>query len=349
VRLRLGASSLWVSPWCFGCNLFGWTADERQSFRVLDAYVAHGGNFLDTADVYPPGTSGGTSEEILGRWLQLRRNRHRIVLATKVGGPTPGVPGELGPASVRKRFQASLRRLKVDHVDLLYAHLDDRNVPLEESLGALDDLVQAGQVRHIAASNFTAVRLAQAIAVSRQHGLAQYVALQTHYNLLERGKIIGERASLAEAYEGPLAELCTGAGIGVVAYWALAKGFLTGKYRPGDAREAGAEFSDRARMHQPRGYLDARGIAVLGALDDVASAHATNVGAVALAWTLAQPGVTAIVASARTDEQVAQLAAAEELELDGAALARLARASSLPSPDADGDSRASRESPLHAP
>jgi aryl-alcohol dehydrogenase (NADP+) len=331
VTQRLGTTDLQVSRWCFGCNPFGWTTDEPQSFRVLDEYVGHGGNWLDTADVYPPGSPGGRSEEIVGRWLRARGNRDDIVLATKVGGPLPGVAGDLRPASIRRRAEASLRRLQVDHVDLLYAHLDDREVPLEESLGALDELVRAGTARHIAASNFTAPRLAEALDVSRREGLASYVALQTHYNLLERTEIRGDRSSLAEPYEGPLAALCTRREIGVVAYWALAKGFLTGKYRPGSAGVAEHELSDRARMHDPSGYLDERGAAVLAGLDEVATAHDTNVAAVALAWTLAQPGITATVASARTGEQVAQLAAAARLRLGAEELARLDRASS-PSP-----------------
>lgn len=335
MRQRLGTTDLQVSRWCFGCNPFGWTADEAQSFRVLDEYAAHGGNWLDTADVYPPGSPGGRSEEIVGRWLQARGNRDDIVLATKVGGPLPGVPGDLRPASVRRRAEASLRRMGVDHVDLLYAHLDDREVPLEESLGALDELVRAGTARHIAASNFTAPRLAEALEVSQREGLASYVALQTHYNLLERTEIRGDRSSLAEPYEGPLAALCTRRDIGVVAYWALAKGFLTGKYRR--SAEAGAaqhELSDRARMHDPSGYLDERGAAVLAGLDEVAAAYDTNVAAVALAWTLAQPGITATVASARTSEQVVELAAAAELRLTAEDLARLDDASS-PSPPRD--------------
>jgi aryl-alcohol dehydrogenase-like predicted oxidoreductase len=314
-RARLGSSDLLVARWCLGCNPFGWTVDERQAFAVLDAYVAAGGNFLDTSDTYPPGSEGGTSERILGRWLRASGSRDQLVVATKVGGPLPGGHVDLSPKAIHRRARNSLRRLGVDHVDLLYAHLDDEATPLEETLGALDELVRAGLVRAIGASNFSAPRLARALEISRREGLAHYVALQTHYNLLERSRILDERASVSKAYEGPLAELCEREGIGVVPYWALAKGFLTGKYRSGDVRDDGASFSDRARVHRPRSYLDPRGAAVLDALDEIAAARATNVAAIALAWTVSRPAVVATVASARTVGQIAELAVMLGLEL----------------------------------
>ena len=254
-RRRLGSTELYVSRWCLGCNSFGWTVRDREAFAVLDAYVAAEGNFLDTADVYPPGSRGGASEEMIGRWMAARSAREKIVLATKIGAPRHVAEVvDLSSGAVRSRTEASLRRLRVNHIDLLYAHLDDETTPLEETLGALDELVRAGKVRYIAASNYRAGRLAQAFGVSRRLGLAAYSVLQTHYNLLERRQILGERARLTDAFEGPLADLCTSNGVGVVAYWALAKGFLTGKYRPHGEPDEGPQFSDRAQAQRPRGF-----------------------------------------------------------------------------------------------
>jgi aryl-alcohol dehydrogenase-like predicted oxidoreductase len=332
VNRRLGPAGPWVSPWCLGCNPFGWTTDERQSFAVLDEYVAHGGNFVDTADSYPPGSKGGISEEIVGRWLRARRNRADVVLATKVGSALPSMPAGLSAAAIRRRFDASLRRLGVDHVDLLYAHLDDPDVPLEESLGALDELVRSGRARAIAASNYSAPRLAKALDVSRRGGLARYVAVQTHYNLLERDRILGERINLSAPYEGRLQDLCVDEDVAVVAYWVLAKGYLTGKYAPGSHGGAAGDFSDRARVHDPASYGDDGGRAVVGALREIARAHDATPAAVAIAWALAQPGITATVVSARTPEQVVQLGAAMAFELSGGELERLANVSARTSP-----------------
>jgi aryl-alcohol dehydrogenase-like predicted oxidoreductase len=325
VRRPLGTTGLSVSRWCLGCNPFGWTTDERASFAVLDRYVACGGNFVDTADSYPPGSEGGASEEILGRWLRARGNRAEVVLATKVGSVLPSMRAGLSAGAIRQRFEASLRRLQVDDVDLLYAHLDDRDVPFEESLGALDELVRLGRVRAIAASNHTAPRLAEALEISRRGRLAPYAALQTHYNLLERDRIVGRRGELSAPYEGPLQELCVSENVAVVAYWVLAKGYLTGKYRA--AAEPAAGFSDRARVHDPGSYGDARGEAVVDALVEIARAHGVTPAAVAMGWTLRQPGITATVVSARTPEQVAELAAADALDLADEELERLGRAS----------------------
>lgn len=286
----LGRSDLDVFPLCLGGNVFGWTANEQESFAILDAYAAAGGNFIDTADSYSawvPGHVGGESETIIGRWMAARGCRHRMIIATKVGR----CPGRLGLSAqnIRAGAEASLKRLDVDRIDLYYAHADDLNTPIDETLREFDALVREGKVGYIAASNFTAARLSAALATSAREGLARYVALQPHYNLMVRNE-----------YEGALSDVCAREGVACVPYFALAMGFLTGKYRPGitvdSARAAGAQK-----------YLDARGTRVLAALDDIAAAHHTTVAAVALAWLLAQPTVAAPIASARTVAQLADL------------------------------------------
>ncbi|KAA2260074.1 aldo/keto reductase [Solihabitans fulvus] len=308
---KLGTSDLDVFPLCLGGNVFGWTADREQSFAVLDAYAATGGNFVDTADVYSawaPGNSGGESETIIGEWLAARGNRDDVVVATKVGmldGLTT-----LSSANIRTAAENSLRRLGVDHIDLYYAHQDDAGTPLEETLSAFDALVRDGKVRHIAASNFTPARLSESLAVSAREGLASYVALQPHYNLVERA-----------GYEQELATVVADAKLSAVPYFSLAKGFLTGKYRPG------VEV-DSPRARGAGAYLDERGGRVLAALDEIAAAHDTTVAAVSLAWLAAQPTVAAPIASARTPEQLAELLPVASLTLTGAELGRLDAASS---------------------
>ncbi|HEX5146840.1 MAG TPA: aldo/keto reductase [Conexibacter sp.] len=296
-------------PLCFGGNVFSWTADRGESFAVLDAFVAAGGNFVDTADTYGawvPGQSGGESEEILGAWMAERGNRDEVVVATKVGGRGAG----LAPATIRSHAEASLRRLRTDRIDLYYAHFDDPETPQEETLAAFDALVREGKVRALAASNHSPERLARALEISDREGLARYAALQPHYNLVER-----------DEYEGPLAELAAREELPVLPYFSLAKGFLTGKYRPGSAAP------DSARAEGAQAYLDDRGIAVLEALDGVAAAHATSVAAVALAWLRLQPTVLAPIASARTPQQLAELLPSATLELSADELAQLGAAS----------------------
>lgn len=287
---RLGRTDLDVFPLCLGGNVFGWTASEQESFAILDAYAAAGGNFIDTADSYSawvPGHVGGESETIIGRWMAARGNRNRIIIATKVGR-CPGRLG-LGATNIRAGAEASLKRLGVDRIDLYYAHADDPNTPIEETLREFDALVHEGKVRYIAASNFTAERLSAVLATSAREGLARYVALQPHYNLVVRNE-----------YEGALSDVCAREGVACVPYFALAMGFLTGKYRPGSTVSS-------ARAKGARAYLDARGQRVLSALDDIAAAHHTTVAAVALAWLLAQPTVAAPIASARTADQLTDL------------------------------------------
>lgn len=287
--------------------MFGWTADERQSFEVLDAYVAAGGNFIDSSDSYSafaPGNQGGESETVLGNWFAARGNRSAIVLATKVGRK-PDRQG-LSRENIRTAVAESLERLQSDYIDLYYAHADDPDTPLDETLGALDELVRESKVRHVAASNYSAPRLAEALEISDRQGVARYVALQPHYSLVER-----------HHYEGELADLCVREDLACVPYWALARGFLTGKYRPGvqvDSPRAGAAGK----------YLeDERAVDVLTALDRIAEAHRTTVAAVALAWVRSQPGVAAPIASARSPQQLAEILPGASLELSANELREL--------------------------
>ncbi|MBQ6642319.1 MAG: aldo/keto reductase [Saccharopolyspora sp.] len=308
---KLGATDLDVFPICLGTNVFGWTADRDDTFAVLDAYLAAGGNFLDTADLYmanAPGNSGGESEALIGEWLRSRGTRDQVVIATKVG-MLPDRPG-LSAQNIRAAAEDSLRRLGVDHIDLYYAHRDDESVPQEETMAAFDELVRSGKVRHLAASNFSAQRLESALAISDQHGLARYQALQPHYNLVERA-----------GYEDDLAPLVEREKLPVLPYFALAKGFLTGKYRPGDTS------SDSPRAEGARGYLDERGVKVLTALEEVATLRGVPEAAVALAWLRARPNVAAPIASARNTGQLGALLSAAELELTADELDRLTTAS----------------------
>jgi aryl-alcohol dehydrogenase-like predicted oxidoreductase len=303
---RIPNTNLDVFPLCLGGNVFGWTANERQSVGVLDAYAAAGGNFIDTADTYSawvPGHAGGESETIIGRWMAARGSRNRMVIATKVG-MKPGLKG-LSPATIRTAAEDSLERLAIERIDVYYAHADDPDTPLAESLRAFDALVKEGKVRYIAASNYTAPRLAEALAISRREGLARYIALQPHYNLVHRSE-----------YEGGLRDLCAREELACFPYYALAKGFLTGKYRPG------AQV-DSPRAAGARAYLDERGLRVLAALDDIAAAHNTTVAAVSLAWLIAQPTVAAAIASARSVEQLTELLPAVWITLSSEELERL--------------------------
>jgi aryl-alcohol dehydrogenase-like predicted oxidoreductase len=310
---RVSRTDLDVYEICLGGNVFGWTADRDDSFAVLDAYLDAGGNFIDSADGYSsfvPGHVGGESESMLGEWLAARPGaRDRIVLATKVG-KHPEFKG-LAADNIRAAADASLSRLGTDRIDLYYAHQDDPEVPLTETLGAFAELIEMGKVRHVAASNYSAPRLAEALRVADAEGLPRYVALQPHYSLVERGE-----------FEGPLQDLCRDEELAVFPYWGLARGFLTGKYRPG------GEDVDSPRAGAASQYLeDERGPAVLEALDQVAAAHSAAVAAVALAWLRAQPAVLAPIASARNTGQLGPLIAAAGLELSPAELELLETAS----------------------
>ncbi|WP_103354056.1 aldo/keto reductase [Amycolatopsis sp. CA-128772] len=301
---KLGNTDLDVYGLNLGANVFGWTADEPQSHAVLDAYAAAGGNFVDTADLYG---GGGRSEEILGSWLAARGRRDDFVVATKVGG-WQSRPG-LSAKNIEAAAEDSLRRLGTDHIDLYYAHIDDRDTPLEETLGAFDTLVRAGKVRYLGASNHTAERLAEALSISDENGFARYAVLQPHYNLVERD------------YERDLAPIVAREGLATLPYFALAKGFLTGKYRTKD------ELGDSPRAARAASYLDNDGERVLAALDETAQAHGVSVATVALAWLRQQPTVAAPIASARTPEQLADLTASVSLELTPEEVASLSRES----------------------
>lgn len=291
--------------------MFGWTIDEQRSFEVLDAYARAGGNFIDTADSYGRRGPGGAgeSERIIGRWMAARGNREQLVIATKVGS-SPTLPG-LSAATIRKGAEDSLERLGTDRIDLYYAHKDDPDTPLEETLGAFGALIDDGMIRHAAASNYSAERLGEALRIGEREGMASYVALQAHYNLMER-----------EEYEGELAPLCERHGLACLPYFALARGFLSGKYRPDGPQ---VDSPRAAGVHDS--YFNDRGFAVLAELDRIAAAHGTAVAAVSLAWLAAQPTVAAPVASATSTEQLGELLASVDLELSAEELARLSEAS----------------------
>ncbi|WP_306323695.1 MULTISPECIES: aldo/keto reductase [unclassified Streptomyces] len=308
---KLGGSDLEVFPLSLGGNVFGWTADEATSFEVLDAYVAAGGNFIDTADVYSAwvdGNKGGESETVIGKWLAGRGRRDDVLIATKVS-QHPEYQG-LSAANIKAAADASLKRLGTDHIDLYYTHYDHTETPVEEIIGALDELVKAGKVRHIAASNISAARLQESLDLSDREGLARYVALQPHYNLVSR-----------DTYEGELQDVAARAGLAAVPYYALASGFLTGKYRAG-------RRVDSARAEKAGAYGETeRGRRVLTALDEIAQAHDAEIATIALAWLAAQPTVAAPIASARVVEQLPALLAVADVELTEAELDRLTAAS----------------------
>ena len=309
---ELGRSGIKIPPVMLGANVFGWTADTATSFRVLDAALERGLNAIDTADAYSrwlPGHHGGESEAIIGVWLKERKNRDKLVIATKVGLEMR--PGQAG-LSRKRIFEAvneSLIRLQTDYIDLYQAHRDMPETPLAETLGAFDELIKAGKVRAIGASNYTAPRLAEALNVSKENGLARFETLQPLYNLVERGE-----------YEGALQNLCVAEGIGVINFYALAAGFLTGKYRK-------PEDATGARGGTVKKYCNEKGFGVLAALDRAAARFSATPAQVALAWLLTRPGIAAPIASATKVEQLADLVAAATLKLDAEALADLEAAS----------------------
>ena len=310
---KLGSSGLEVAPLAFGGNVFGWTVDEAMSFKLLDGFVAAGFNFIDTADTYSrwaPGNQGGESETIIGKWLKQRGNRDKVVIATKVGMEMgPGKKG-LSRAYVVREVEDSLQRLQTDYIDLYQSHTDDLDTPLEETLGTYAELVKQGKVRVIGASNYKAERLSQALQVSRRHGYPLYHSLQPHYNLYDRAD-----------YEKELEPLCREQGIGVISYFSLASGFLTGKYR------SEADLTKSARGQGVKKYLNPRGFAILEALDQVAKQYRSTPAQVALAWLIAQPSVTAPISSATNLQQLEDLIAATRLDLDPSAIERLNQAS----------------------
>ena len=308
-RIPLGASGIDVCPICLGGNVFGWTIDENRAMEVLDAYVAAGGNFIDTADVYSawaPGNHGGESETIIGRWLQRRGKRDDLVLATKVG-ELEGCEG-LSAKSIRRGIEGSLRRMQLDHIDVYYAHDDDPAADQLETMSAFDGLVQEGKVRCVAASNYSAPRLRSALRASRENALTAYVGLQVHYNLMHR-----------EEYEDDLALVCEEEGLACMPYWALASGFLSGKYR--------SEELSGARAHQVRPYANPRGFTVLRTIDSIAEGNAASAVAVALAWLRGKSTVTAPVTSATSTEQLGEIVSSVGLALTHDEMTSLDRAS----------------------
>ncbi|WP_142848415.1 aldo/keto reductase [Telmatospirillum sp. J64-1] len=311
---QLGRSGLKVAPLCFGGNVFGWTADEATSHRLLDAFVGAGFNFIDTADAYSiwaPGNSGGESETIIGNWLKSRGNRDKVVIATKVGSEMgPGMKG-LAPGYIRTAVEASLRRLQTDYIDLYQSHWDDPDTPFEETLGAYKELIDQGKVRVIGCSNLTPARLREALEVSARTGLPRYESLQPEYNLYDR-----------QGYEEELEGICRENNLGVISYYSLASGFLTGKYR--SSEDAGKSARGSGVVGK---YLNDRGRAILKALDEVAAERGATPAQVALAWLIARPGITAPIASASKVEQLEDLFAAARLQLDQASIERLDRAS----------------------
>jgi aryl-alcohol dehydrogenase-like predicted oxidoreductase len=306
-RRRLGRSPLELYPLCLGTNVLGRTLDEAAAFPVLDAYIEAGGNCLDTADVY----SAGQSEQIIGSWMKARGNREQVLIATKLGHSMgPGKQG-LSAKYIQEAVEASLRRLQTDYIDLYQAHSDDPETPLEETLQAFDALIRQGKVRAIGASNYSATRLAEALRISQQYGYARYESLQPLYNLVER-----------EAYERELEPLCREQEIGVIGYYALAAGFLTGKYRP----DKPLPESRRAQNVQAR-YMNERGFRILAEVERVAVRLGATPAQVALAWMMARPGVTAPIASATSVQQLHELVGAVTLQLDTEAITALNQAS----------------------
>ena len=317
----LGRSGLATAPLVFGGNVFGWTADKTTSFALLDALVASGFNLIDSADVYSrwvPGHTGGESETLIGEWLAAHPGRRaQVLIATKVGKPMPTMPGaaegrtcNLSRAWIRQAVHDSLRRLQTDRIDLYQSHDDDGATPLEETLGTYAELIAEGKLRAIGASNYSAPRLAEALATSARLGLPRYETLQPHYNLMDRA-----------VYEAALEPLCRTEGLGVVNFYGLAKGFLSGKYR------SAADLGKSPRGGGVKGYLNERGHRVLAALDALAQARGSTPAQVALAWQIARPGLTAPIVSATSVAQWAELAGAARLALSAADIAQLNDAS----------------------
>ena len=312
-KRQLGQSTLHVTPITFGGNVFGWTADEKTSFALLDRFVGAGFNFIDSADVYSrwhPGNKGGESEVIIGNWLKARGGRDKVIIATKLGiEMAPGKKG-LSRKYMMQAVEDSLQRLQTDYIDLYQSHRDDPETPIEETLSAYADLIESGKVREIGASNFSAERLAESLRVSVEKKLPRYQSLQPHYSLVER-----------QEFEGPLEELCLREKIGTIGYYSLASGFLTGKYR------SAADTRGKARGSRVEKYLNDYGFGVIAALDDVAKRYNAKPVQIALAWLIARPSVTAPIASATNLEQLAELLKAAEIKLDAAAIAQIDAAS----------------------
>jgi aryl-alcohol dehydrogenase-like predicted oxidoreductase len=312
-KRQIGRSALQVAPLTFGGNVFGWTIDEATSFQLLDAFVSAGFNFVDTADVYSrwaPGNQGGESETIIGNWIKQRGNRDKVIVATKVGGDMGQGKKDIGKKWILAAVENSLRRLQTDYIDLYQTHWDVEETPVEETLETYAELVRAGKVRVIGASNFSAARLKASLEASAKQGYPRYESYQPHYNLVER-----------EGFEKELEPMCLGNQLGVINYFSLASGFLTGKYR------SEADLGKSTRGGGAKKYLDPRGLRVLAALDAVAEEYHSTPASVAIAWLIARPSVTAPIASATSIGQLDSLIAATKLELSKEAIRRLDDAS----------------------
>lgn len=305
-------TDLEIAPINFGGNVFGWTLDEKESFNILNKFTEGGFNFIDTADTYSwwVNGKGGQSEEIIGKWMKERRNRQDIVLATKVGSETKEHGFDISKKHILKSVDESLKRLGTDHIDLYYTHFDDNKTPVEETLSAYDEIIKAGKVRYIATSNVSPERLIESFEVAEKNNFPKYVALQPHYNLVEREKFETEYAPLVEKF-----------GLSAFPYWSLAAGFLTGKYR------TEADFENTARGSGIKKYFDDKGKAVLAALDKVSEKHQSQPATVALAWLLANPLITAPIVSATSERQLQTIFDAPKLELDSEDLEILNQAS----------------------
>lgn len=313
-KRRLGKSDLMIAPMMFGGNVLGWTAPEKMAFEILDAFLGAGFNAIDTADAYSawiPGHKGGESETVLGNWFASRKNRDKVILATKVGMLPLGGKPSLTKTRIAEAVEASLKRLQTDYIDVYFAHRDDTETPLEETLEAFAALIKAGKVRTIGASNYSAARLSEALTIAKKMSLPRYEVLQPLYNLCER-----------EAFEGDLETVCEDNTIGVVPYFALASGFLSGKYRS----EADVEKSPRGATVAQK-YLNPKGLRILAALDLVAARLSATPAQVAIAWLIAKPSVTAPIASATSLGQLKDLTAAARLNLDHDAMTELDAAS----------------------
>lgn len=312
-KVKIGNTDLEVAPLNLGGNVFGWTLDEPRSFELLDAFAGAGFDFVDTADMYSywaDGGSGGQSETIIGNWMASRGNRQQMVIATKAGGRTGVTPVNSSRKHILESADKSLKRLKTDYIDLYYLHYDDEKTPVEETLAAFDELVKAGKVRHIAASNISPERLRESIEFSQTNALAQYQALQPLYNLVER-----------EGYERNYAPLVEEFGLTVFPYYGLASGFLTGKYR------SDADFDKSPRGKGAEKYLNEKGLGILNALDEISEKHKTEPASVALAWLRSKPGIGAPIASATSVAQLNAVMASATLRLDASDIEKLDKVS----------------------
>jgi aryl-alcohol dehydrogenase-like predicted oxidoreductase len=311
-KRKLGNTDLLVSPITFGSNVFGWTIDETKSFEVLDGFEDAGFNFIDTADVYSawkPGNKGGESETIIGNWIKQKNNRSEIILTTKVGSDM-GSGKTLSKKYILKAAEASLKRLKTDYIDLYQSHFDDLNTPVQETLEAYDELIKAGKVRWIGASNFSPERLKESLQTSKEQNLPVYQTYQPEYNLYDR-----------EGYEKDYEQICIDNKLGVINYYALASGFLTGKYRSEE------DFNKSARGGGMKKFLNARGLNILKALDEVSKKNETSIASIALAWLIARPSITAPIASVTSLEQLKDFTNAADLKLTAEDISQLDQAS----------------------